>query len=251
MSDADRSAPAVAIVEPQTPGNIGTIARAMKNFGFRELLLIDPPELESGGEAYGFAGQARHDILPNHRQPSFETLVGEYHTVGFTAIPGANATNPTRYPVQSPAELATELATVDTSMALVFGREDNGLRNEELAKLDQLCSIPAAPEYPVLNLGQAATIALYELQTLATDETQLPDQQHDRANDQHIEQLYTQFDAFLQSLGHPTEKRDKTKRLFRRLVGRAHPTDREAITLTGLFRRGAQFVSPPTESQED
>jgi len=245
VSDYNTPAPAVAVVDPQTPGNIGTIARGMKNFGFSELLLIDAPDLDPEGEAYGFAGQAREDILPNHRRPSFETLVSEYYTIGFTAIPAENATAPIRYPVTTPATLADELATVDTPAALVFGREDTGLNNDELGRLDRVCSIPAANGYPVLNLGQAATIALYELRELTDTPAQLPERT--RAAETDIERLYDQFDAFLAAIGHPEEKRAKTKRLFRRLVGRAHPTARETVTLTGLFRRGATFADPPEE----
>ena len=217
----------------------------MKNFGFSELLLIDAPGLDPDGEAYGFAGQARKDILPDHRRPSFETLVSEYYTVGFTAIPAENATAPIRYPVTTPATLADELATVDAPVALVFGREDTGLNNDELGRLDRVCSIPAANDYPVLNLGQAATIALYELRELTDTPAQLPERT--RAAEADIERLYNQFDAFLDAIGHPEEKRAKTKRLFRRLVGRAHPTARETATLTGLFRRGATFADPPEE----
>jgi len=255
-SDSDvasnsRSPPAVAVVDPQTPGNVGTIARAMKNFGFEDLLLIDAPEMDPAGEAYGFAGQAREDILPEHGRPSFDELVSEYYTVGFTATTNENATSHVRYPFATPAELAEELADVDADVAFVFGREDNGLDNEELERIDRICSIPASAEYPVLNLGQAATISLYELRELAMDETQLPDPDHDRASEQEIELLYDRFAEFLEETGHPEEKRPKAGRMFRRLVSRAHPTNREASTLTGILRRGAQFADPPEEATEE
>ncbi|GAB3679837.1 TrmJ/YjtD family RNA methyltransferase [Salinarchaeum chitinilyticum] len=250
-ASTERSTPAVAVVDPQTPGNVGTIARAMKNFGFEDLLVIDGPELDPAGEAYGFAGQARDDILPEHDRPSFDELVESYYTVGFTAITNENATSHVRYPFATPAELAEELADVDADVAFVFGREDNGLDNAELERLDRICSIPASAEYPVLNLGQAATISLYELRELAMDETQLPDPDHDRASEREIELLYQHFEDFLASNGHPEEKRPKASRMFRRLVARAHPTNREASTLTGIFRRGAQFADPPEEAREE
>ena len=80
------SAPTVVVVDPQTPGNVGTIARAMKNFGFEDLKLVNPPELGHDGEAYGFAGQAREDVLPNADVVTFDEVVENYHTVGMTAI---------------------------------------------------------------------------------------------------------------------------------------------------------------------
>lgn len=239
-----RSAPAVVVVDAQTPGNVGTIARAMKNFGFSRLLLVDPPELDPDGEAYGFAGQAREDILPAAETVTFDEVVEGYHTVGFTAVTNEDGSSHVRYPFVTPAELAEDLASVDTRTALVFGREPIGLTNEELARLDQICAIPASPEYPVLNLGQAATIALYELRDVAGTETQLPDREHSRASEPEIERFYDHFESFLADIGHPDEKRAKTMRLIRRLVGRAHPTGRELMTLRGVLRRAAREREP-------
>jgi TrmH family RNA methyltransferase len=232
----------VAVVDAETPGNIGTIARSMKNFGVEELLLVDPPELDPDGEAYGFAGQAREDILPNAREVSFDYLVEHYHTVGTTAVTNEDARKHVRYPFRTPRELADSLEDVDADTCIVFGRERVGLTNDELARLDEVCAIPANEDYPVLNLGQAATIVLYELRTLTLDGTQLPDTETDRATEREIEGLHDQFESFLAAIDHPEEKRGKARRLFRRVMGRAHPTDREAVTLRGIFRRAQQRI---------
>jgi len=246
--DADRSGTgergsrsvAVAVVDAETPGNVGTIARSMKNFGFSDLLLVDPPELDPEGEAYGFAGQAREDVLPDAREVSFDYLVEHYHTVGTTAVTNEDETSHVRYPVRTPAELADDLRGVAADTCVVFGRERVGLTNDELARLDQVCSIPAAADYPVLNLGQAATIVLYELRTLTLDATQHPEERHQRAAEHLVEGLHEEFDDFLAATDYPAEKRAKTRRLWRRFVGRAHPTGREATTLRGIFRRARQ-----------
>lgn len=229
----------VAIVDSDTPGNVGTIARAMKNFGVDDLKLVDPPELDPEGEAYGYAGQARNDILPNAEVVSFEELVDRYHTVGCTAITNEDDDSHVRFPFLTPRELADDLAPVDTDVCLVFGRERVGLTNDELTAIDQICSIPANPEYPVMNLGQAATIVLYELRSLTLAETQHP-ADIDRADQEAIEGLHDQFSEFLTAIEYSDEKRPKTRRLWRRLVGRAHPTGREVKTLRGVFRRGTQ-----------
>jgi TrmH family RNA methyltransferase len=234
----------VAVVGPQRKGNVGTIARAMKNFGFADLVLVSPPAIEPGDEAYGFAGHAREDVLPNARTRSFDELVASYHTVGFTAIPGEDDGRHVRYPYRSPAELADSLAAeterFDAPIALVFGREDSGLSNAELARIDEICSIPASAEYPVLNLGQAATIALYELRGLADAPTQHAPR--DRATVEATEGLYEQLDALLEAIDHPEEKRPKAGRLFRRVFGRARLTGREAATLRGVFRRATELI---------
>ena len=233
----------VAVVDAAEPGNVGTIARSMKNFGLTDLLLVDPPDdLGPGTEAYGFAGQAREDVLPNAREVTFDHLVENYHTVGCTAITNEDATKHVRYPFKTPAELAEALRDVESDTAVVFGRERVGLTNEEMARLDEVCSIPAAADYPVLNLGQAATIVLYELRDLTVTETQHPDERHERADEAAVEGLHEQFADFLDAIDHPEEKRNKATRLWRRFVGRAHPTGREVRTLRGLFRRTRQRV---------
>ena len=227
----------VAVVDAETPGNVGTIARSMKNFGVSELLLVDPPELDPDGEAYGFAGQAREDILPNAQDVSFDHLVENYHTVACTATTNEDDSSHVRYPAKTPAELADSLAGVESDTCVVFGRERVGLTNDELERLDEICSIPASADYPVLNLGQAATIVLYELRDLTVERDQHPDDIHARADEAAVEGLHEEFATFLDTIDHPAEKRHRVRRLFRRLVGRAHPTGREAKTLRGVFRR--------------
>ena len=241
----------VAVVDATEPGNVGTIARSMKNFGLSDLLLVDPPDLDPEGEAYGFAGQAREDVLPEARELSFDELCSEYHTVGTTAVTNEDATKHVRYPFQTPAELADDLAGIEAETAVVFGRERVGLTNDELARMDQVCSIPASDDYPVLNLGQAATIVCYELRALTVEETQHPDERHERADQQAVEGLHEQFEAFLDDIGHPEEKRAKAERLWRRFVGRAHPTGREARTLRGVFRRAGQRIERAENDGED
>ena len=234
--------PVVVVVEPKTPGNVGTIARAMKNFGLTDLKLVDPPELDEDGEAYGFAGHAREDVLPNAEEVTFDAVVENYHTIGTTAITNEDSRQHTRFPFKTPVEVRESLETVDTETALVFGREGTGLDNEELRRLDEVCSIPASAEYPVLNLGQAATILLYELRTLTVGETQLPDVERERAAEAEIDRFYDFFERFHESVEGREHKRAKTKVMMRRLLGRAHPTEREITTLTGIFRRTNELL---------
>ncbi len=239
--------PVVVLISPAEPGNVGSVARSMKNFGFDRLLLVEPPPLDPAGEAYGFAGQARHDVLPDAETVTFDAVTDSYHTVGFTAIPNEDATSHVRFPYSTPAELARELTPVDIPIALVFGPERIGLTNDQLARLDQVCCIPANAEYPTLNLAQAVTITLYELRQLAMSETQLPDRSLHRADAAAIDRLIEEYKAYLEAINHPPEKRAKATRLLRRVIGRSIPTDREVATLTGLFRRGSSYATPPGE----
>ena len=234
---AHRPKPVVVVVEPETPGNIGTIARAMKNFGLSELKLVNPPELDPDGEAYGFAGHAREDVLPNAEEVTFEEVVENYYTVGTTAITGEDDRRHERFPFKTPVELRESLKAVAAPTALVFGREGRGLNNDELSRIDEVCSIPAADDYPVLNLGQAATVLLYELRDLTVSETQLPDVDVTRASEGDIEQFHEFFGEFLAATGERAHRRERNALLMRRLLGRAHPTDREVHSLLGTFRK--------------
>ncbi len=199
----------VAVVDAETPGNVGTIARSMKNFGLSELLLVDPPELDPDGEAYGFAGQARDDILPNARTVTFDEIVENYHTVACTATTNEDPANHVRYPATTPADLADSLQDVEGDICVVFGRERVGLSNDELARLDVICSIPASASYPVLNLGQAATIVLYELRELTVAETQHPEELHTLAETPAVE-AYTRSSTDSSALS-VTPKRNSTR----------------------------------------
>jgi tRNA (cytidine32/uridine32-2'-O)-methyltransferase len=241
----------VAVVDSETAGNVGTVARAMKNFGLSELLLVDPPDIDPGGEAYGFAGRAREDVLPNATEITFDTLVETHYTVGCTATTNEDSTSHVRYPALTASELSDHLRGLDAEVAVVFGRERIGLTNNELARLDAVCSVPASDTYPSLNLGQAATVLCYELRELTVTETQHPENLHERASEAEIERLYEQFDDYVAAIGHPEPKRAKTGRLLRRLLGRAHPTPREARTLQGLFRRGVQHAEASTLGDGD
>ena len=236
-STSVRPTPVVVVVEPETPGNVGTIARAMKNFGLSDLKLVNPPELEEDGEAYGFAGHAREDVLPNADTVTFEEVVERYYTVGTTAITGEDDRSHERYPFKTPTEFRASLRTVDAPTAVVFGREGRGLNNEELRRIDEVCSIPAAADYPVLNLGQAATVVLYELRELTVGETQLPDTAVTRAPEADVERFHEYFGEFLEATGQKPHRREKNEVLMRRLLGRAHPTEREIHSLLGTFRK--------------
>ena len=246
----DRQTPSVAIVDAETPGNVGTVARAMKNFGFEELLLIDPPPLDPDGEAYGFAGHAREDVLPNAREITFDELVRSYHTIGCTAVTNEDDRNHVRFPFSTPADLAERLPRTDAPTALVFGRERVGLTNAEFADIDEICAIPANADYPVLNLGQAATVTLYELRALGLDETQLPDVERVRAPEPALERLYEEWGRLLETINHPVEKREKTMRMLRRVYGRADPTEREVNTFMGLLRRAVERPERATDDAE-
>jgi TrmH family RNA methyltransferase len=150
----------VVLVRPQEGGNIGAVARAMKNFGFKELVLVRPCEL--GGVARAFASHGI-DILEKARiVDSFEDAIDGYdYIIGTTGKKGGQKT-PKREAV-TPEKLRALLGNKSGRMAVLFGNERYGLPNKMLEKTDFVVRVPSDPAYPILNLAQSVCVILYEL----------------------------------------------------------------------------------------
>ncbi len=150
----------VVLHEPQDLVNIAHVVRGMKNFGMRELRLVNPREYEAY-RVEGIAHQTQ-DVLA--RVQTFasleEALADAMHIVGFTAR-GRTAKRNLQRPRDAAAEIVA-LAAGGTA-ALLFGREDKGLSNEALDRCHRVVTIPSDPGYASLNLGHAVIIMLYEL----------------------------------------------------------------------------------------
>jgi tRNA/rRNA methyltransferase len=155
----------IVLVEPAGPLNIGSVARAMKNMGLRNLVLVNPHCDPLGPEARQMAVHAADILEAAQRVESIpDALVGCYRAIATTARP-RSATATLEHPRQALPWL------LDTPSALLFGPEDRGLNNEELNYAQRFIGIPSHPDYPSLNLAQAVAICCYELYQL----TQFPD----------------------------------------------------------------------------
>jgi len=149
----------VVLLNPQEEGNVGSIARAMRNFGFSELYLVNPCKL--GGVARAFASHGMTVLEKAKTVGTFEQAVkGCDHIVGTTGKKGGHNTPKRKAPL-TPEQLAETLPP--GKVALVFGNEAYGLLNEVLEQTDFAVRIPANPEYPILNLAQSVCVILYEL----------------------------------------------------------------------------------------
>jgi TrmH family RNA methyltransferase len=150
----------VVLHEPQDLVNIAAVVRAMKNFGLRDLRLVQPAEYDTF-RIEGIAHKTS-DILK--RVAQFETLEEALadcrFVVGFTAR-GRSAKRNVARPREAMPEI---LAMADRGrVALVFGREDKGLSNAALDRCDRAVTIPTNPAHSSLNLAQAFCVAAYEL----------------------------------------------------------------------------------------
>jgi len=151
----------VVLDEPQDLVNIAHVVRGMKNFGVRDLRLVNPREYE----AYRIEGIAHQTQEVLARVRTYTTLADALadcvHIVGFTAR-GRTAKRNLQRPRDAAGEVMS-LAEGAAPVALLFGREDKGLSNEDLDRCHRVVTIPSDPAYASLNLAQAVVIMLYEL----------------------------------------------------------------------------------------
>lgn len=153
---------AVVLVEPQTPGNIGATARAMKTMGLSRLILVNPVEFRMMSETRWLAHGA-DDVLDNAEVvPTLDAaLEGVVFSVGATNRIRDDRLNPISIFRDAAPEVVA--AAQRHRSAILFGREDRGLMNEELEKCHLIARIPAACMYPSLNLSQAVMVCVYEI----------------------------------------------------------------------------------------
>jgi tRNA/rRNA methyltransferase len=144
----------VALYEVITPGNVGAIARVMKNFGYKELLLIKPQCNHLASEAFQRATKAK-EIVKNAKMISEDEVFTDY-------VVGTTSKAFTRRPHRQ-AVTPEELNFLPKKFTLLLGREDHGLSNELLTKCDSVITIPTSTNYSSLNISHALAIILYSL----------------------------------------------------------------------------------------
>lgn len=152
------------LVSPARPENIGAAARAMKTMGFTELRIVASDAWQD--PATRRVAHGAGEILDNVQ--TYATLSDALADVDFSVATTARSRAKFRYyatPVQVETILQEKRQWLPR-IALVFGREDSGLTNEELDQVDLLTGIPMAADYPSLNLGQAVMVYCYQLASL-------------------------------------------------------------------------------------
>ncbi len=219
----------IVLVNPLYSGNVGSVARVMKNFGFDELVLLNPCELDSAARIMSVHA---YDIIENARiEFSLKDAVyGSNIIVGMTGVPGKTDREHVRTPALTPGKLREKLAGKSGMVSLLFGKEDEGLLNEELRMCDIIVNIPTSEVYPSMNLSHAVAVILYELSDVEGGREYLADHFD-------IELLYEHIDEVLDDIEYKEHKEDKTKLMLRRILGRAELTGREVQTLRGVLRR--------------
>jgi len=185
----------IVLVAPARAENIGAVARAMKTMGFTDLRIVDSTaHLEPAAR---WVAHGSGDILDNIT--TYDTLADALHDISFTVATTARSRAKFHY-YATPAELVPMLEEKSQwleNAALVFGREDSGLTNEELELADVLTGAPMAADYPSLNLGQAVMVYCYQLASLM----QIPQPQVSDADGNQLAALRARVENLLSQLG--------------------------------------------------
>jgi tRNA/rRNA methyltransferase len=223
----------VVLVETQSAGNIGSVARAMKNLGLSRLMLVNPQT--------ALTDEARHlacgadDVLENaQRAETLPTALASFHlSVGTSSrlvdwIPT----------VLLPSELAHRLAEspTDQQVALVFGPERTGLTNEHLQHCQWLTTIPTAPEFDSMNLAHAVAIVAYEIRNRFA--TRPVGRALQRANLEQVEDFANGLHRCLDEIGFLNQQNPQQVMFtLRQMLSRACLEERDVSILRGILRQ--------------
>ncbi|MDZ7801389.1 MAG: RNA methyltransferase [Trueperaceae bacterium] len=219
-------------MRPKLDDNVGAAARAMKNFGLSELVLV-APRCGVGRQAYALASHAG-DVLDAARTTATlgEALGDVRWAIGTSARVRADG-------APEPAGPDEGLATLPAGGgALVFGPEDHGLANEDLDQCQAVVRIPTAA-YASINLAQAVNLLAYRWFALHGADTVPQGDPEPAARDQ-VERMYAQLVSLWHLIGYTDAARERaTLRLFRNIFDRAALRPREVAALRGLWSQAA------------
>lgn len=232
-ADGDRlSRIAIVLDHPKDVVNIGGVIRVMKNFGLSDLRLVNPDEFDAY-RLEGIAHRTRDLIEAASLHPSLDEAIADS-----TFVVGTTARARTAGRTYSTAgSLASQIAdrAADGRVAIVFGREDRGLTNDDLDRCHAVSIIPTSPDYSSLNLAQAALVMAYEV-FLAIDGSEVEMPRGRRATRPPTsEELEETFGAIADGLAaidfYKARKPEAVMRTLRTIITRADPDLREARLL--------------------
>ena len=236
----------IVLVNTTHPGNIGGTARAMKNMGFSRLVLVEPRKFPHEEADWRAAGAG--DVLENAQVvASLEEAIADCQLVIGTSARGRRIP----WPVLDPRACAVRAGLSlqkDEQVAVVFGREDRGLTNDELQACNLHLHIPSHEDYSSLNLAMAVQVVTYELRMLALDGSLPADACDDWdapfSTAENMERYYAHLEETLVQIGFldPAAPRQLMARL-RRLYGRVRLDEMELNILRGILTETQRAVA--------
>ncbi len=223
----------VILVEPAFSGNIGSVARAMKNMGFKHLRLVNPCEFKND-EAKKLAVNAV-DILENAEVfPTFYESIKDLNiTVATSAKKGKY-----RKPIFTVTDIVPVLKSFSkqNKIGIIFGRERIGLLNEEIDLCSLIAEIPSSEEYPCLNLSQSVLIFIYEL---FKNIKFIPEPNiYGVVQVEELENFFGQLENLLLDVDFLDKNNPEFKmKAIRKIFGRCYLTKNELNLLYGIIRQ--------------
>jgi tRNA (cytidine32/uridine32-2'-O)-methyltransferase len=235
----------IVLVNTSHPGNIGGVARAMKNMGLTELYLVSPKDYPS--ERAEWRASNALDVLQS--ATVVDTLDDAIADCGLVIGTSARARR-IPWPLVTPRECADRSYHESSThpVAIVFGREDRGLTNEELHKCNYHVHIPSNPDYSSLNLAAAVQVVAYEVRMTCLNNQQgkpihFDDWDMPPAKNNALEHYYEHLQSTLEKVGflEPENPRQTMTRL-RRLYSRVRLDEMELNILRGVLTAMQNFV---------
>jgi TrmH family RNA methyltransferase len=232
----------VVLISPETSGNIGAVARTMANFGCKDLVIVNPHTEHLNKEAMDRASHAKK-ILKNakiiiendNKKISQKIRKLGNHIIATTSKLG-NDYNILRS-VENIDEIANKLAIKGSKIVIMFGRESNGLTNDEISMADFAVTIPTEDNYPVMNLSHSVSICLYEFFKNANKED-IKSKKPKQAQRAEIDQLNKLVNKTIDNMTFLRETQDQTQRIvWKKLLSKLILTKREAYALMGYFKK--------------
>ncbi len=225
----------IVLVNTSHPGNIGGVARAMKNMGLSRLYLVEP-KLFPHEEARWRSASALDVLESAVVVSSLEEAIGDCQFVVGTSARERRIPWPLLDPRQCAAKLA--VTSDQDQVAMLFGREDRGLTNEELQACNLHLNIPTSADYSSLNLAMAVQIVCYELRMAVSDAPVSPEQHWDSpfSTAENMEKFYEHLEETLVDIEFldPAAPRQLMPRL-RRLYNRVRLDEMELNILRGIL----------------
>lgn len=232
--------PAIILCEPQNPGNIGSVARAMANFGSRDLRLVTPCD-HLHPEAKKLAVGSVHLLESARIYPDLASAVSDLQiTIATTRREGE-----LRGTLIDSTQLIEQLLgglPSETSLGLVFGREDSGLTSHELALCSHAATVSTSEDQGSLNLAQAVLLFLYEIARQPAEKFIQED--FDRPSQGEMNGLFEQMYEVLDRIAflNPSKPEGALNKL-RQLTLRANPDQNEVALLRGMWSQLASSIN--------
>ena len=224
----------IVLVDTIHPGNIGSVARAMKTMGLSRLSLVNPRVFPSD-DAIALSGNAT-DVLQNAKiYKNIRDAIKDSTFVYATSSRDRSI----QWPIKDAASAAKDIhAEVNNNkeISIIFGKEDRGLTNDELENANRLIEIPANPIYPVLNLAMSVQIISYEIFKASSDISLKEWRDYPEVNSEQLQMLIDHFiDTAVEidviDPDNPKKIISRIKRMFTRL----QPDEMEASFMRGFL----------------